>query len=146
MDKDRDKTIPYGETDQESSGQEEFGFSTTVEISRSSFSGDISTKQHAYLEIVGPDQNHELVELGDWEVTIGRSPECEIQLKVRNVSRTHMRVFLKSEEYHIEDLDSTNGVYVNGIRVMKCVLRNHDMIEIGGVKMIFYESMPIQKP
>jgi pSer/pThr/pTyr-binding forkhead associated (FHA) protein len=52
----------------------------------------------------------------------------------------HARIIYRNEEYQIEDLGSTNGVYVNGIKVEKCILREQDVIEIGGVKILFVEE------
>lgn len=46
----------------------------------------------------------------------------ELNLNLNSVSRKHARIFLRKEEYHIEDLHSTNGTYVNGVRVVKCIL------------------------
>ncbi len=53
--------------------------------------------------------------------------------------------FLHNEEYLIEDLGSKNGVFVNGIRVVKCILRNSDQIDIGGVKLVFREEKRLHK-
>jgi pSer/pThr/pTyr-binding forkhead associated (FHA) protein len=92
------------------------------------------------LEVIGTLENENHVELGEEEVFIGRAPECLIQLSVENVSRKHARITFRNEEYQIEDLGSTNGVYINGIKVEKCTLRKHDQIEIGGVKIIFNEG------
>jgi pSer/pThr/pTyr-binding forkhead associated (FHA) protein len=83
--------------------------------------------------------------LGQRPVVIGRSTECDIQLEVQNVSRKHARVLFQNEEYLIEDLESTNGVFVNGIKTVKCVLRNNDQIEIGGVKLLFNEEKRLQE-
>jgi pSer/pThr/pTyr-binding forkhead associated (FHA) protein len=57
-----------------------------------------------------------------------------------SVSRKHARITYYNEEYHVEDLDSTNGVYVNGIKVARCILRDQDQIEIGKVKILFSEA------
>jgi pSer/pThr/pTyr-binding forkhead associated (FHA) protein len=101
--------------------------------------------QRAYLEITGSEKKDGIFELGERAVIIGRSPECDIQLGVQNVSRKHACVLLQNEEYLIEDLESTNGVFVNGIKVVKCVLRNNDQIEIGGVKLVFNEEKRLDK-
>jgi pSer/pThr/pTyr-binding forkhead associated (FHA) protein len=86
-----------------------------------------------------------IFELSERAVVIGRSAECDIQLGVQNVSRNHAQVVFHDEEYLIEDLESTNGVFVNGIKVVKCVLRNNDQIEIGGVKLVFNEEKRLHK-
>ncbi|MFC1869198.1 FHA domain-containing protein [Thermodesulfobacteriota bacterium] len=140
MDKNNNKTIYSAKPDYKTSPEEEFGFSTTAGIDRKTFIGEISTKQHAFLEISGPEEGRKRIGLEKAEVTIGRIPDCEIQLLVENVSRRHARILFRNEEYQIEDLGSKNGIYVNGIKVEKCILRKHDIIEIGGVKILFVEE------
>ncbi|MBW2610203.1 MAG: FHA domain-containing protein [Deltaproteobacteria bacterium] len=120
------------------------GLSSTLEIFRKTFIGRIPTEQHAFLEIMG--EKKEKIKLGEEEFLIGRIPECDIQLMVENVSREHARIIYRNEEYQIEDLGSTNGIYVNGIKVEKCILRSNDLIEIGGVKMLFSEERIRQEP
>jgi pSer/pThr/pTyr-binding forkhead associated (FHA) protein len=116
------------------------GFDTTDEIPRGKFAAIMPVAQRAYLEITGSEEKDGIFELGETEVVIGRSTECDIQLAVRNVSRKHAHVLFQNEEYLIEDLGSKNGVFVNGIKVAKCVLRSNDQIEIGGVKLVFNEE------
>ena len=139
MNEDTEKRI-RGEDgwDLDNSGKEEYGFSSTLKISRKTFMGKIPTTQHAFLEIMGDKK--ERIELGEEDLIIGRIPDCDIQLMVGNVSRRHARIFYRNEEYQIEDLGSTNGIYINGIKVEKCILRGHDIIEIGGVKILFVEE------
>ena len=139
MGKNSDKTLHKEINRKPSSSKEEFMHGTTAEISRDSFVGEIPIKQRAYLEVIGLGEENKIVELEEGEVTIGRGPDCGIQLSASNISRKHARVIFRSEEYHVEDLDSTNGTYVNGIKVVKCVLRKNDQIDVGGVKIIFNE-------
>jgi len=139
-----DKTEPNDKPDKPSPGKDKFGFTTTVELPHDTFTANVPPRQRAYFEIIGPGEKTRIIELGEGEVFIGRNPECDVRLKPRNISRRHARVVFRSEEYHIEDLDSTNGTYVNGIKIVKCVLRDHDQIEIGGVKILFNEEMTLQ--
>lgn len=140
MSKDSDKTTGLENRDKPSPNEEDYGYSTTVEISRKTFVGKIPAKQRAYLDIMSSGGSSTVFELGEEEVILGRSPECGIHLSVDNVSRRHAKVSFRNEEYHIEDLNSKNGTYVNGIRIVKCVLRNNDYIEIGGLKILFNEE------
>ena len=121
------------------------GFDTTEEIPRGKFADIVPFSQRAYLEITGSEEKDGVFELEERAVVIGRSTESDIQLGVQNVSRRHARVFFHNEEYLIQDLGSTNGVFVNGIKVVKCVLRNNDQIEIGGVKLVFNEEKRLHK-
>jgi pSer/pThr/pTyr-binding forkhead associated (FHA) protein len=120
-------------------------FDTTEEIPRGKFADIVPLSQRAYLAITGSEEKNGIFELDERAVVIGRSTESDIQLGVQNVSRRHARVFFHNEEYLIEDLGSTNGVFVNGIKVVKCILRNHDQIEIGGVKLVFNEEKRLLK-
>jgi hypothetical protein len=118
-------------------------FTTTKVILRGKFTEDVPSAERAYLKVLNEDGNGEMIELqhfGGIETIIGRGPDCDIRLAVDSVSRKHARVALRNEEYHIEDMNSTNGVYVNGVKVVKCVLRDNDQIEIGGVKILFNEE------
>jgi pSer/pThr/pTyr-binding forkhead associated (FHA) protein len=115
-------------------------FDTTEEIPRGRFTDITPLAQRAYLEITGSEEKDGVFELGERAVVIGRSTDCDIQLGVHRVSRKHACVLFHHEEYLIEDLESTNGVFVNGIKVVKCVLRNNDQIEIGGVRLVFNEE------
>ena len=49
-------------------------------------------------------------------VVLGRSRECDIQVEDANVSRRHAELRQEGATYWIVDLDSTNGIEVNGRR------------------------------
>ena len=146
MTKETEKTIWRDKADKEESlNDKEFGYGTTAELSRKAFLGELPIKQRACLEIIGSGGKSKVIELGHRELTIGRSPECPIQLRRTMVSRRHAQITFRNEEYHLEDLGSTNGTYVNGIKAVKCILRNNDQIDIGGVKMLFTEEKALQR-
>jgi pSer/pThr/pTyr-binding forkhead associated (FHA) protein len=63
---------------------------------------------------------------------IGRDSSCELQLFDVRVSRQHARIEFSAGEYVLTDLNSSNGVYVNGTRLTQPVALQHDdTIEIG---------------
>ena len=139
MTKNTDKTIHLDELCDRASSDQDPGMSTTAQLSRKKLIGEIPIKQQTFLEIVGRSEDNEVIELGEGEVMIGRSPSCRLRLPSEDVSREHARIFFRNDEYYIEDLGSTNGIYVNGMRVVKCALRKNDLIHIGGVKVLFNE-------
>lgn len=53
------------------------------------------------------------------EIIIGRSRQCDIVLPSENVSRRHARLYTTRDGLFIEDLNSANGVIVNGRRILK---------------------------
>ena len=66
-------------------------------------------------------------------VAAGRDASCDITLKGGGVSRTHCRFVRSGDTYHVEDLDSANGTYVNGVRVLgKQLLCDGDKIAVMG--------------
>ena len=62
---------------------------------------------------------------------IGRAPGCELQIDSSSVSRHHALVLMGQREVIIEDLNSTNGVLVNGRKISRQLLNDGDMITIG---------------
>ena len=62
---------------------------------------------------------------------IGRNPDCEINIIESTVSGVHAEIKIKKGRYIINDLDSTNGTYVNGNRIDTIELNNNDLIKIG---------------
>jgi predicted component of type VI protein secretion system len=74
---------------------------------------------------------HELV--GDL-ITIGRAPDNIIVIRDPSVSSRHAQLQLVGETYRLKDLDSTNGIRVNGIPTTETVLRFDDRIRFGAVE------------
>jgi len=69
---------------------------------------------------------------------VGRSPEAAIWLDFPDISREHARLTIQGQEATIEDLDSTNGTFVEGERVNRPrVLRDGDQILFGPLAMTF---------
>ena len=66
--------------------------------------------------------------------TIGRDEENHICLDHVLVSRRHAAIKAKDDMWVIKDLDSTNGIEVNGASVKYAVLKNADVIVIGPEK------------
>jgi hypothetical protein len=70
-------------------------------------------------------------------MVLGRSKECDVQLAVPNVSRRHAELRQEGAAYWIVDLDSTNGIEVNGKRVKRAKLEDGDTITIGSTDVVF---------
>jgi EmrB/QacA subfamily drug resistance transporter len=64
--------------------------------------------------------------------TIGREPECDLQVLDSEVSRRHAKVMIRDGAASIDDLHSANGTYVNGERILEpYTLAPGDRIQIG---------------
>lgn len=69
--------------------------------------------------------------------TIGRDDGNSLQLPDPQVSKRHAVIRAKGENWTIEDLNSTNGVTVNGLSVKRAELKNGDRIHIGPFVLVF---------
>jgi len=73
-------------------------------------------------------------------VTIGRAVENDIVITSKRVSREHARVHRDGWRAVLEDLDSTNGTYLNDQRLLSpAELRDQDRVAIGDVVLIFHD-------
>ena len=73
------------------------------------------------------------------ETLIGRNPTTDITLLDEGISREHALILWDAEtdEFTIEDLQSTNGTKVNGKRVRSAPLCNDDEIQVGHTRFLF---------
>ncbi len=68
---------------------------------------------------------------------IGRAEDLEIWINHRSISREHAVVRLDGEQIRVEDLESANGMRLNGKDVAQCVLSSGDVLELGQVRFRF---------
>lgn len=77
------------------------------------------------------------IDLKQGDMKIGRKPGCEIVLDNLAVSGEHANIFTIGDDSFIQDLNSTNGTFINNKRVAKHHLRNGDTVSIGQHSMVF---------
>src|SRR5205085_2847500 len=82
------------------------------------------------------------VQLTKDRTTLGRRPYNDIVIDNLAVSGEHAVLQLTGNEVYLEDLNSTNGTYVNGKAVKKQLLQNNDTVEIGKYKIKFINEAP----
>lgn len=71
------------------------------------------------------------------ELLLGRGQGCDMVLGDKLVSRHHARIYLAWGRWHAEDLDSTNGLFVNGDRIKRRALRHGDEIGLGDAILVY---------
>ena len=103
-------------------------------------------RRTARILIECPDADPVSVTLDGSEIDLGRSPECSIQIDFTNVSRRHACVHAEEEDFVIEDLGSTNGTHVNGVRISRCILRSNDVVGIGSCRILFVYERKREDP
>jgi pSer/pThr/pTyr-binding forkhead associated (FHA) protein len=62
---------------------------------------------------------------------VGRATGCELHVDSSSVSRHHALILVGPRDILIEDLNSTNGVYINGRKASRQVLNDGDTLTIG---------------
>jgi len=82
------------------------------------------------------------VQLTKDRTTLGRRPYNDIVIDNLAVSGEHAVLQMTGNEVHLEDLNSTNGTYINGKAVKKQLLQNNDTVEIGKYKIKFMNEAP----
>lgn len=70
------------------------------------------------------------------KVTIGRSVECDVVIEDKKLSRKHCVIEWKDGGYVVSDLHSVNGLFVNKIKTMECVLGVNDEIKLGDATIL----------
>ena len=96
------------------------------------------------------DVHGELVPLGGGEsipliravMTIGRHRSCDICLPFPNVSSSHAELKFKDGYWYIRDLNSTNGIKVNGMRVQEKLVHPKDELLIGKRGYVINYELP----
>lgn len=69
-------------------------------------------------------------------VVIGRAPECDITVQAEEISRRHARVKPVGDGLSVEDLDSSNGTYINTRRVQQGFLGPGDELQLDDVRFV----------
>jgi len=81
------------------------------------------------------------VQLTKDRTTLGRRPYNDIVIDNLAVSGEHAVLQMTGNEVYLEDLNSTNGTYVNGKAVKKQLLQNSDTVEIGKYKIKYINEV-----
>ena len=85
------------------------------------------------------------VKLTKERTTLGRRPYNDIVIEHLAVSGEHAVFLMQSNEVVIEDLNSTNGTFVNGKAVKRQLLQHGDILEIGKYKVRFESEADVEK-
>lgn len=98
-----------------------------------------STPDVAWLESLPRDGQPSLrAEMTQLPFTIGRNESCDLTIESARISREHLRIEQGPTGYLVRDLGSTNGTYVNGVKVSESPLADGDMLAVANVNLIFH--------
>jgi pSer/pThr/pTyr-binding forkhead associated (FHA) protein len=80
-------------------------------------------------------EDTEVIEIKQSEVIVGRDPNNKVYIPDETVSAQHARIYFSDHHWWINDLNSTNGTYLNDELIDRpCVLTENDIIMAGQVK------------
>ena len=94
------------------------------------------------LIVAGPNEG-DYYPLGKRTMVVGRDEGCPIQVLDDLVSRKHAQIRCDPADgsYHILDMKSANGLYINSRKVeAEMVLRDGDIIEVGNSKLMYADQ------
>jgi Protein of unknown function (DUF3662)/FHA domain len=92
-------------------------------------------------EVVTLNVNGRRHEVTKRRTLIGRSKDCDVQIDDPSASRKHAELRQEGTAYWVVDLDSTNGLEVNGMRTQRAKLDHGDKITIGATEIAFRRDL-----
>ena len=128
--------------DKKDSNTKAFG-DQTIEFQMSEWNSFAGMDGFYFTVIEGPDFGRVFL-LEKSETVVGRSDEADIQVDDEKVSRKHIKISLVSSNFQKDqrhavatDLNSKNGIFLNGVRVFEKELRSGDKLKIGDTILKF---------
>jgi general secretion pathway protein A len=79
-------------------------------------------------------------ELKPGRLVIGRTPDNDLQIDSKFVSRHHCQIVTQLDSCVIEDLNSTNGIFVQSKRVRQYNLNDGDVVQIGQHEIMYMDE------
>ncbi len=79
-------------------------------------------------------------ELTSGRFIIGRTPDNDLQIDSKYISRHHAQIITSASTSVLEDLNSTNGIYVRAKRVRRRMLNDGDVVQIGQHEIMYFDE------
>ena len=77
--------------------------------------------------------------LGKDRTVVGRASACDLAVATTNISREHCLVVQREGEWWVEDLNSSNGTYVNKLKIaVPTKLSEKDVVKAGAARLTFH--------
>jgi type II secretory pathway predicted ATPase ExeA len=102
----------------------------------------LATTPLAKLEVYFGEDRVSEIELRPGRYVIGRTPDNDLQIQSKFVSRHHAQIGTDLQQSMIEDLNSTNGMFLGTRRVKRHVLEDADEIQLGEHKLVYRNLRP----
>ena len=96
----------------------------------------VSLRKCQLIVMEGPSKGKKL-DLGKNKISLGKKDDNDLVVDDRTVSRRHLEIDHTSDSFLLKDLGSTNGTYINGIKVKEAYLSPGDVIKVGNTRIEF---------
>ena len=115
------------------------GMATTTSV-RQRPRRDAAVSPLARLQVLDGSHTQQEIPLLPGRIIIGRTPDNDVQIDSRFISRHHCQITTTQQACIIEDLNSTNGLYVRSLRVHRHYLRDGDVVLIGKHELVYLDE------
>ncbi len=89
------------------------------------------------IQVFLSDENKISHDLTEDKITVGRLADNSLQIDDGSVSSHHAELVLENGEYHLHDLGSTNGTFVNEEQVTDAILKHGDEVRFGRIPAVY---------
>src|SRR3954464_13167880 len=96
-----------------------------------------------YRDAQGRDSSVDVIPDG---VFLGRAADCAVRTDDAMVSRKNCKIWYAAGRWTVEDLGSSNGTFVNEVRVQKQALNHADVVRCGTLQVRFVETADAPQP
>jgi pSer/pThr/pTyr-binding forkhead associated (FHA) protein len=96
-------------------------------------------RRHCLEQLEGEGAPREISIEGD-QFIVGRAAETQLRLSSKKASRLHAIFRVRGTDCVLQDNNSHNGVYLNGVRVYSAVLREGDVIQVADGIFVYHED------
>ena len=96
--------------------------------------------RHPRLRILCDGECIDELALDQGRLIIGRTSDNDLQINSKYVSRHHAQLITDADQCYIEDLNSTNGIYLGKQRIKKRTLRDGDIVSLGKHSLVFLDG------
>jgi len=94
-------------------------------------------RQNAYFIVISGKSVGKMFKITNPEMVIGRATDSQIQLEDEGVSRRHVKVLWGPDgSVRIQDLQSTNGTYCDGVRIDSHLLQDGEKVQLGNATIL----------
>lgn len=94
-------------------------------------------RDQAYLIVISGPHTGKMFKVDKDQATLGRSSRAELHVNDVGISRNHARIITYGEDVFVEDLQSANGTYLNGDRLLnRQQLKDGDKITLGSTTIL----------